>query len=154
MAAKDNKNDRVIARNRKAKFEYFILETFEAGISLVGSEVKSCRNKAVSLAESYVRPKKGELYVFGMNIAPYKQAGTDGHKDTRPRKILMHKREIKRLVAAVKGKGLTIIPLRFYFNHRGLAKLEIGLARGKKTFDKREAMKKRDSKRDIERRVK
>ncbi len=135
--------------NRKARFEYEILETFEAGMMLLGSEVKSLRAGHASIAESFVRIQREEAWLQGSFIGPYEQAGKFNHDPNRLRKVLLHKREIRRLLGKVKEKGLTIIPLKLYFNKRGFAKLEIGLARGKTLHDKRDQIRKRDLDRQV-----
>lgn len=141
--------NQTVADNRKAFHEYFIEEKFEAGIALTGTEVKSLRLGQCSLKESYVGPHKGELVLINCHIPEYQQAGPKmQHEPARIRKLLLHKREVDKLLGAVSRQGLTIIPLRIYFNGRGLAKLEIGLAKGKQLHDKREAKKKQDWNRD------
>jgi|WetSurMetagenome_2_1015567.scaffolds.fasta_scaffold378639_1 SsrA-binding protein len=153
----DQKNKTVTAArtpnilNRKARFEYDILETVEAGLMLVGSEVKSIRAGQASIAESFVRFQHGEAWLQGSFIAPYEQAGRFNHDPNRLRKVLLHKREIGRLLGKVKEKGLTIIPVKLYFNKRGLAKLELGLARGRALHDKRDQIRKRDMDRQVAR---
>jgi SsrA-binding protein len=153
----DQKNKTVTAvrtpsiLNRKARFEYEILETVEAGLMLVGSEVKSIRAGQASIAESFVRFQHNEAWLQGSFIAPYEQAGKFNHDPNRLRKVLLHKREIGRLLGKVKEKGLTIIPVKLYFNKRGLAKLELGLARGKALHDKRDQIRKRDMDRQVAR---
>jgi len=137
--------------NKKARFEYDILETYEAGLMLVGSEVKSLRAGQGSIAESFIRIRNGEATLIGSFIAPYEQAGNFNPDPNRLRKILLHRREIHRLMGKVKEKGLTIIPLKLYFNQRGLAKLEIGLAKGKTLHDKRDSIRKRDMDRQMAR---
>jgi len=134
-----------VADNRRARFDYEVTEKFEAGIALTGTEVKSLRHGQCSIQEAYVGPKKGEIWAFNINIPEYQQAsGKLQHEPQRPRRLLLHKKEIHKLMGAVQKSGLTIIPLRLYFNGRGLAKLEIGLAKGKKLHDKRETSKQRD----------
>jgi SsrA-binding protein len=151
---RDGKPDgeRVIATNRKARHEYSILETFEAGIALKGAEVKSLRQGRASLQESYAALKNGEAWLFDMHISPYEQAADDSYEPTRKRKLLLHKKEIRRLVGKLAEKGLTLIPLRAYFKH-GIAKVELALAKGKRAYDKREAIKRRDMQRELERGV-
>ncbi len=143
---------KIIATNRKAKHDFEILDTYEAGLVLTGSEIKSIRASRVSLRESFVQPRNDELWLLNAHIAPYDQAGRFGHDPLRPRKLLLHRKEIDRIVARVQEKGLTIIPTVMYLT-RGRAKVEIALARGKKRYDKREALRKRDSQRQIERSV-
>ncbi|HOE13589.1 MAG TPA: SsrA-binding protein SmpB [Candidatus Saccharicenans sp.] len=140
---------KVVATNKTAYHDYEILETFEAGLALVGSEVKSIREGRISLKESYADFSQGGLYLFDCNISPYHAANIFNHDPLRPRKLLLHKRELKRLAGKVQEKGLTLIPTKVYLNDRGLVKLELALARGKKTYEKREAIKKRDVEREI-----
>lgn len=151
MAKKQRK---LIANNKKARHDYFIEETFEAGIVLTGTETKSARLGKVSIKESYARIEKEEVIIYGMNISPYEQGNRFNVDPLRPRKLLLHKREIRKLIGATKLKGLTLIPLTMYINEAGLAKLEIALARGKKNYDKREAIAKRDASRNMERAMK
>jgi SsrA-binding protein len=139
--------------NRRARHEYFIEETAEAGIVLVGSEIKSVRAGRVNLTEGYIRVENGEAWLLNTHISPWQQAGTYfNHEPTRPRKLLLHIEEIARLKAKVSQKGLTLVPLKLYFV-RGRAKLEIGVAKGKKLYDKREAIGERDAQRDMERQL-
>ncbi len=135
---------RIIADNRKARYNYEIEETFEAGLALQGSEVKSLRAGKANIAEAYASEEGGELYLINGYIAEYAQAGRFNHEPRRRRKLLLHRREIDRLIGAVQRQGMTLVPLRLYFNERGIAKLLIGLARGKKIHDKRETERKRD----------
>ncbi len=139
-----------IVRNKKARFDYEIIESFEAGIVLVGSEVKSIRQKKASIQESYARIKNGEIYLTGMNIAIYEMANRFNHEPLRERKLLLHKREIKRLIGKVQEKGFTLVPLRLYFKD-GKVKVEVGLARGKAKYDKRRDIQKREGDREIQR---
>lgn len=139
-----------VAKNRKAEHDYFILEKYEAGIELFGTEVKSIRQGKLNLKDSWCSIEKGEIFVNGMHISPYEQGNIFNRDPMRVRRLLMHKREINRLFAEVSQQGLTIVPLSVYFLN-GRAKLEIGLCKGKKTYDKRESEAKRDAKRDIER---
>lgn len=141
----------IIARNKKANFQYEILEKFEAGIVLTGTEVKSLRNRKVSINESYAKFRNNEMYIFGMNISPYEQGNRSNHDPTRVRKLLLHRREINRLIGKVQLKGLTIIPISVYFNKRGIAKSELCVARGRRIIDKREKIKKKTIERDIRR---
>ena len=141
----------IIARNKKAGFLYEFIEKFEAGIVLKGTEVKSLRNRKVTLNDGYAKFRNNEMYVIGMNISPYEQGNRQNHEPTRERKLLLHRREIKRLIGKVQTKGLTVIPTAVYFNKRGVAKLELGLGRGKSKADKREKIKKRTVERDIRR---
>ena len=148
MAKKENKNTRVVADNRKARHNYFIESSLEAGIALTGSEVKSLRTGKVAIAESYAQAKEGEIFLLNAHIPEYKMANRFNHEPRRPRKLLVHKKEARKLAAAVQREGLTLIPLKLYFNAKGIAKLELGIARGKKQHDKRETEKKRDWQRD------
>ncbi len=143
MAPK-RESGKLIADNRKARFNYEIGDTLEAGIVLTGSEVKSLRTGKATIAESYASEEGGELYLINAHIAEYAQAKRDGHAPTRPRKLLLHKRELARMLLAVQREGMTLVPLRMYFNARGIAKVQLGLAKGKKLHDKRETEKKRD----------
>lgn len=141
---------KIVTTNRKARHDYEILDTFEAGIALMGSEIKSIRAGSVNLRESYVQARDGELWLVNAHIASYEQAGIYGHEPLRPRKLLLHRREIDRLLSRVQEKGLTIIPLMMYLT-KGIAKVEIAVARGKKQYDKRESLRERDTQRQIER---
>ena len=141
-------SEKIVATNRKAKFEYFILETYEAGISLQGSEIKSVRAGQISLTEAYVKIENGkEAWLIGAHIAPYDPASRFNHNPTRPRRLLLNKREIRNIWNDVRMKGVTVIPIRVYLTH-GLAKIEIGIAKGKKLYDKRNEIAKRDSERE------
>ena len=135
----------------KPSTEYHILDTYEAGIELLGSEVKSLREGNAIVKEAYVVIRKGQAWVVGVHINPYSHTGTEGHDPVRNRRLLLHKKEITKIQASLDQKGLTAIPLKIYFNKKGRAKLEIGLAKGKKTFDKKDAIKERDMKRDAQR---
>jgi SsrA-binding protein len=149
MAPKPERRFKVVSENRKARFNYEIGDKFEAGIALTGSEVKSLRTGKATIAESYADPKDGELWLVNANIPEYLQAGPfNNHAPKRPRRLLLHHREIDRLSNAVDREGMTIVPLRLYFNERGRAKIEIALARGKKLHDKRETLKKRSWERE------
>jgi SsrA-binding protein len=141
---------KLIARNKKARYQYLILDTFEAGVVLQGTEVKSLRDGKCSLAESYARIIGGELTLCGAHIDAYKAGGYTNHDPVRPRKLLMHKREIRRIERNLAEKGLTMVPLSMYFK-RGLAKVELALVRGKKLHDKRESLKKHDADRAMRR---
>lgn len=143
MAPK-RESGKLVAENRKARFNYEIEDTIEAGIVLTGSEVKSLRAGKGNIAESYVSDEGGELFLINARIDEYKGAARDGHEPTRHRKLLLHKKEMARLSGAIQREGMALIPLRLYFNARGLAKLQLGLGRGKKIYDKRETQKKRD----------
>jgi len=142
--------EKTVATNRKAWHEYFVLETFEAGIALKGAEVKSLRQSRASLQESYATLKDGEVWLVDMHISPYEQAAVDAYEPKRVRKLLLHKKEIRRLVGKLAEKGLTLIPLRVYFKN-GIAKVELALAKGKRSYDKREAIKRREAQRELER---
>ncbi len=141
---------KVVASNRKAGHEYFLLDRYEAGIALQGSEIKSIRAGQVSLAEAYVRIDGHEAWLEDAHIAPYEQASHYNHDPRRPRKLLIHRREIRKLWDEVRQKGLTVVPLRIYLKN-GRAKVEIALAKGKKLYDKRQAIAKRDAEREAER---
>jgi SsrA-binding protein len=143
---------KVIATNRKARHDFFLLDTFEAGIALLGSEIKSIRAGHISIKEAFVRIDGEEAWLIDAHISPYDQANRFNHEPRRPRKLLLHKKEITRLFDDVRRKGVTIIPVRVYLK-RGRAKIEIAIAKGKKQFDKRQEIAKRDSQRDIERQV-
>jgi SsrA-binding protein len=143
----EKKGGRVAAENRRARHDYYIEDTVEAGMMLLGSEVKSLRLGQASLAEAYAGPKDDAIWLLNCHIPPYEQAGRENHEARRPRKLLLHKREMDRLLAAVKQKGVTLVPLKIYFNERGIAKLLLGLAKGKKQHDKRQTNKDRDWKR-------
>ena len=140
-------NIKIVSTNRKAKFEYFLIETFEAGIALQGSEIKSIRAGQVSLTEAYVQIDSQEAWLMGAHVSPYEQANRFNHDPLRPRRLLLHKKEIRQLWDSVRQKGMTIVPTRVYLKD-GRAKVEIALARGKKSFDKRETIAKRDRERD------
>ena len=142
-----------ILRNKKARFEYEIVDTYEAGIVLKGTEVKSIRQKKVSIQESYAKIKNGEAYIIGMNISLYTMGNFFNHDPLRDRKLLLHKQELKRLTGKLNEKGFTLIPLRMYFKN-GRVKLELGLARGKNIHDKRRTIQDRDMKRDMQREIK
>jgi SsrA-binding protein len=141
---KEKAPQRNAAVNRRARFNYEIGQTFEAGIQLTGTEIKSLREGKSNIADSFAGDKDGELYLYNAYIPEYLQANRFNHQPTRPRKLLLHKREINRLMGAVQRDGMTIVPLKIYFNDRGRAKVEIALARGKKLHDKRETSKQRD----------
>jgi len=143
MAEKPNPRYKIAAENRKARFNYEIGETFEAGIVLTGSEVKSLRLGRATIAESYADARGGEIWLINANIPEYLQAHRFNHLPKRARKLLLHQRQINRLAGAVEREGMTIVPLKLYFNERGRAKIEIALGRGKKLHDKRETLKKR-----------
>src|ERR687893_36675 len=134
---------RVVADNRKARFNYEILDTYEAGIALTGTEVKSLRQGKANIGESYAGPSGEELFLFNAHIPEYLQANRFNHEPRRPRKLLLHRRQIDKLIGASQREGFTVVPLKVYFNERGRAKVELGLGRGKKLHDKRETEKKR-----------
>jgi SsrA-binding protein len=144
MAKAPERRLKVVAENRRARFNYEIGDTYEAGIALTGSEVKSLRSGKATIAESYADTKGGELWLVNANIPEYLQAGPfNNHAPKRPRRLLLHQREIDRLATGVEREGMTLVPLKLYFNERGRAKVELALARGKKLHDKRETLKKR-----------
>jgi SsrA-binding protein len=140
-----------VAVNRRALHDYEILERIEAGIALTGSEIKSIRQGKVSLQEAYARPEHGQLWLQGAHIADYEAASYNGHEPRRPRRLLLHKAQINELARQVEQRGLTLIPLRMYLNKRGLAKVEIAVARGRRQYDKRQAIARRDAEREMER---
>ena len=144
MAKKERK---LVANNKKAYHDYFIEETYEAGIVLTGTEIKSVRQGKVSIKESYAKIQDGELILYGMNISPYEQGNRFNVDPLRPRKLLLHKQEIRKLIGYTTLKGLTIVPLTVYINEDGRAKMEIAVARGKKLYDKRDDIAKRDAER-------
>jgi SsrA-binding protein len=145
MAPKRERDSgKLVAENRKARFNYEIEEKLEAGIALLGSEVKSLRTGKANIADSYAATEGGELYLINAHIAEYTQAGRANHEPTRRRKLLVHRRELGRLTGAIQREGMTLVPLRLYFNARGIAKVQLGLAKGKKLHDKRETERKRD----------
>lgn len=146
---------RIVANNKKARHDYFIDEVYEVGIVLTGTEIKSIRAGRVSIKESFCKiDRKGELYIHGMHISPYEQGNRFNVEPLRSRKLLMHKREISKLIGKLKVTGLTLVPLNVYLNEDGRCKLEIGLARGKKLYDKRETIAKKDADRKIDRAIK
>ncbi len=144
---------KVIANNKKAYFDYFILEKYEAGVELFGTEVKSIRLGQCSIKESWVRIDKGEIHIMGMHINPYEKGNIFNKDPLRVKKLLMHKQEIRKLKSKLEEQGLTLIPLRVYFKG-SLVKVEIGLAKGKKNYDKRESLAKKDQKREVEKALK
>lgn len=147
MAKKNTDNRKLVAENRRARFDFAIEETLEAGIQLLGTEVKALRAGRANIAESYASPERGELWLINAHIPEYAPAARFNHEPRRPRKLLVKARELKKLMGAVEREGRTITPLKLYFNARGVAKLEIALAKGKKAHDKRAATKDRDWKR-------
>ena len=139
---------KTIAENRRARFDYFLEQTFEAGLSLTGSEVKSLRNGRANIAESYAAVEGDQIMLVNADIPPYAQANRFNHEPRRPRKLLLHRKEINRLIGAVQRDGRTIVPTRLYWNDKGMAKLELAVAKGKKAHDKRETVAERDWQRD------
>ncbi|MEM7131793.1 MAG: SsrA-binding protein SmpB [Chloroflexota bacterium] len=161
MAKKKKKKDdapatgpRIIATNRRARFDYHIEETYEAGIALTGTEIKAIRQNLVNLREGFVLIRDGEAWLLNVHISHYKSGNRNNHDETRRRKLLLHSREINNIYSQVTQKNWTIVPLRLYLNGKGLAKVEIALVRGKKNYDKRTDIAKRDSQRDIQRALK
>src|SRR5688500_4413451 len=153
MAETAEKQDRQsIARNRRARHDYQILDTWEAGIVLTGSEVKSLRDGKANISDAYGIVKDGEVHLLNLHIAPYEQASHFNHEPTRTRELLLHRREIRKMIGSVERQGLTLVPLELYFR-RGKAKVALGLGRGKKLYDKRADEKKRDDERDMQRAV-
>ncbi|MCB0157264.1 MAG: SsrA-binding protein SmpB [Caldilineaceae bacterium] len=148
------KGPRTVATNRKARHEYFIEETFEAGIALTGTEIKSVRNGRVNLGDGFVLVRGSEAWLMNVHIAQYEQGNRYNHDETRQRKLLLHRREIRRLQSQATQKNWTIVPLKMYINAKGLAKVEIALVRGKKLYDKRDTIAKRDADRDMRRALK
>jgi SsrA-binding protein len=145
--------DKTVAVNRRARHEYAVEETLEAGIALTGTEIKSIRAGRVNLAEAYARIEKGEAWLIGAHIAPYEQGNRNNHEPTRTRKLLLHRDQIAELVGRTQAKGFTLVPLKLYIRN-GMAKLEIGVARGKKAYDKRRTIAERDARRELERSTK
>ena len=141
---KGEEGRKTVAQNRRARFDYTIQDTVEAGIVLVGTEVKSLRRGGASITESYASDQGGELYLLNAHIAPYESGKTFGHEPRRPRKLLLHRREIDKLTGAIRREGMTLVPLSIFFNHRGQAKIALGLAKGRRKADQREAIKDRD----------
>jgi SsrA-binding protein len=146
MADNKNENFKIVARNKKARFNYEIVETIEAGIILTGSEVKSIRDGRVSINEAFAGPMEGspDLFLFNSDISAYKQASYNNHEPRRPRVLLLHKSQINKLMNSVQKKGMTLTPLTMYFNHKGIVKVSIALAKGKNVIDKRETIKERN----------
>lgn len=158
-ASKSGKKDQLtqlktISENRKARHKYEIVQQIECGIMLIGSEVKSLRDGNISLNEAYVRVEKGELWLIGADIAEYRQASFWNHKPKRARKLLVHKKELAKLSEKALTQGMTLVPLKMYFNHRGIVKMLVGVGRGKKLHDKRESNKQMDAKREMDRQMK
>ena len=141
---------RLISQNKKAFHDYEIVERVEAGLVLLGTEVKSMREGRANLKDSYARVKKSEVYLYGLHISPYSHASPDAHEPERVRKLLLHKSEIKRLLGKTAERGFSLIPLRLYFS-KGIAKVELGLAKGKKEYDKRESIKRKEETRELDR---
>lgn len=154
MAMTKERTANAVATNRKAFHDYFIEEKFEAGIVLQGTEVKSLREGRVNLQDSYASVKGGEVFLHNCHISPYSHGNVMNHDPTRVRKLLLHKKEINKLMGRTQQKGLTLIPLRVYFSKRGHAKVELGLAKGKKLYDRRETLKAREAGREVERAIK
>jgi len=148
MAKKKDDDRKIVADNRKARFSYAIESSLEAGIMLMGSEVKSLRTGKATIGESYAQAKDGEIFLINAYIPEYTKASRFGHEPRRVRKLLVHKREVTKLSIAIQREGMTLIPLKLYFTPKGIAKLELGIAKGKKTHDKRETEKQRDWQRD------
>src|SRR5437764_13725014 len=148
MATRPDANARVVAQNRKARFNYQIGESLEAGIALTGTEVKSLRSGKATIAESYADSRGGEIWLVNANIPEYLQGGRFNHAPKRMRKLLLHRRQINKLMGAVEREGMTLVPLKLYFNEKGRAKIELALARGKKLYDKRQTEKKRSWERE------
>ena len=151
MAKKKNSDENIAARNRKARHNYFIEDNIEAGIMLQGTEIKSIRNGRSSIEESYASEENGELFLVNAYIPEYQAGGRDQHETRRPRKLLLHKKELVKMINAVNRQGATIIPLSLYFNKRGMLKVDLGIAKGKRQYDKRQTEKNRDWKRDQDR---
>ncbi len=145
---------KLVTGNKKARHDYFIEEVYEVGIVLTGTEIKSVRQGKVSIKESYAKIEKGEVFIYGMNISPYEQGNRFNVDSLRPRKLLLHKREIRKLIGYTTMKGLTLVPLSMYINEDGRAKMELAVARGKKLYDKRESTAKRDAQRKAEQAMK
>jgi SsrA-binding protein len=150
----DSEVGKTISENRKASHRFEILEKLECGVVLLGSEVKSLREGKISLDEAYVRVRDDDIWLVGADIAEYRQANRWNHNPKRPRKLLVHAKQLRKLAVRANEKGLTLVPLRIYFNSRGMVKLLVGVCRGKKLFDKRESKKAKDVKRDIDRAMK
>jgi SsrA-binding protein len=151
MARRERK---LVANNKKARHDFFIEEVYEAGIVLTGTEIKSVRQGKVSIKESFAKIENGEMILYGMNISPYEQGNRYNVDPLRPRKLLLHKQEIRKLIGYTTIKGLTLVPLQMYINEEGRAKIEIAVARGKKLYDKRDDIAKRDAQRDMDRSMK
>jgi SsrA-binding protein len=143
----------ILADNRRARHDYQVLDALEAGIVLTGTEIKSCRARNISLADSYAKAEDGELWLVNVHIAPYAQGNRNNHEPRRPRKLLLKRRELNRLTQAVEVKGLTLVPLKVYLNDRSLVKIELGLCRGRQQHDKRDELKRQDDDREMQRAV-
>ncbi|TKB92939.1 MAG: SsrA-binding protein SmpB [Nitrospira sp.] len=154
MAKETEDQGKIVATNRKAYHDYFIEEKFEAGIVLKGTEVKSLRDRRVNLQDSYADVKEGEVFLHHCHISPYSHGNMMNHDPIRTRKLLLHRKEINKLLGKTQQKGLTLIPLRIYFSERGQVKVELGLAKGKKQHDRRESIKAREAGREVERAIK
>lgn len=141
---------KIVATNRKAKRDYDILETYEAGIELKGTEVKSIRRGKININDSFVREKRGELFLVGAHISPYEQGNIFNHDPLRDRKLLLHKKEIHRIITKIREKRLTVIPLKVYFNNKGKVKVEIAVAKGRKVYEKKQKIKERDIEREMQ----
>lgn len=145
---------KLIAQNKKARFEYEIIKTYEAGIVLVGSEIKSIRNHKMNIQDSFGKIINGEVFLINGNIAPYKHSSYFNHDATRMRKLLLNKKEISKLIGKIQEKGMSLIPLKIYFNAKNRVKVEIALAKGKKLYDKRQTLKERDIKQKMDKEIK
>lgn len=148
MAEKPKHSGKLVAENRKARYEYSIVEDIEAGIVLTGTEVKSLREGRATISDAYGGEIRGELWIFNINIPEYKAGNRFNHEPKRPRKLLLHKKQVNKLLGQIKVKGFTLVPLKMYFNDRGIAKILLGLGKGKKEYEKREAIKQRDWQRE------
>jgi len=145
---------KILENNKKARHDYFLDEIFQCGIVLSGTEIKSLRTGGVSLRDSFAKVEKGEVFVYNMNVSPYREGNRYNQEPLRPKKLLLHKQEIRKLDAAVMQQGVSLIPTQIYLNEKGLAKLDLAIARGKKLYDKRDDIAKRDAERDMDRRMK
>jgi SsrA-binding protein len=145
---------KILANNKKAWHDYFIEETYEAGITLTGTEIKSMRGGKVNLKESYAKVVDGEVFIYNMHISPYEQGNRNNVDPLRPRKLLLHRQEIRKLIGYTTLKGLTLVPLNVYLNNKGLAKIELAVAKGKKEYDKRDSIAKKDADRKIDQQMK
>ncbi len=150
MAVQDDTDEKIVTTNRKARHEYFVLDTYEAGIVLTGTEVKSLRQGNANLSDGYAILKNGEVWLLGMHISPYEQGSYANVDPVRDRKLLLHRSEIRRLIGKIQEKGLTLVPLKVYFK-RNIAKVQLGVCKGKKQYDKRHDIAKRDAERDLRR---